>query len=119
MKYHYTSLRVFETADQLAHLIFIITAMFPKDELYVTTSQLKRAVLSVVLNIVEGSSKRLASNKEFERFLKISFGSLQEVEYLLRFSLKRGFLNQRNFDEIEELKNKCSAQLWKLIHATK
>ena len=115
MKYHYTSLRVFQTADNLAHEIFDICKLFPKDQQFVVTSQLQRAVLSIVLNIVEGNAKRMSSNKDFIRFLKISLGSLYETEYLLYFSKKHNYIDENKYKEICLLKDHCSSQLWKLI----
>ncbi|MBN1501069.1 MAG: four helix bundle protein, partial [Spirochaetes bacterium] len=57
--------------------IFSITTRFPDSEKYGLTSQINRASVSVLSNIVEGNSK--TSSKEKNRFLEISFSSLMEV----------------------------------------
>ncbi|MDD4333269.1 MAG: four helix bundle protein [Patescibacteria group bacterium] len=44
---------------------------------YSFKDQIKRAALSIVLNIAEGSAKK--SDKDFARFLEISIGSANEV----------------------------------------
>lgn len=44
--------------DEYAHLVYRLTKTFPKEELYGITSQLRRAVLSVVLNYIEGYARR-------------------------------------------------------------
>lgn len=77
------------------------------------TSQLRRAILSVPLNIVEGYAR---SNKnEFRNFLRISLGSLAEAGYLLQFALKRKYLEEKNYYKVFELKERCGQLLWKLM----
>ncbi len=44
--------------DEYAHLVYRLTKNFPKEELYGTTSQIRRAALSVVLNYIEGCARR-------------------------------------------------------------
>ncbi|KKR11320.1 MAG: S23 ribosomal protein, partial [Candidatus Woesebacteria bacterium GW2011_GWA1_39_21b] len=48
----YKKLIAWQLADKLAWEVYLLTDKFPKDEIYGLTSQLRRAVLSVVLNIV-------------------------------------------------------------------
>ena len=54
-----------------------LTRQFPKDEMYVLTTRIKRAADSVTLNITEGST--LNSNSEFKRFLIYANRSALEV----------------------------------------
>jgi four helix bundle protein len=113
----YKKLIVWERADELAHLIYDLTLSFPKDEVFGLTSQLRRAGLSIVLNIVEGQARN--NKKEFHRFLAISLSSLAEVEYLLEFSLKRKYLKQNDFDKALALKESTGQLLWKLYISQK
>lgn len=82
----------------LAHNIYDLTSKFPKDEVYGLTSQLTRAGLSIVLNIVEGHARN--SKKEFHRFLAISLGSLAETEYILSFAHERKYISDLDFEQI-------------------
>jgi len=68
-------------ADELAHKVYKISKKFPKSETYELGSQLRRAGLSVSLNIIEGFARN--NQKEFKRFLEISYASLKEVMYIL------------------------------------
>ncbi len=90
----HTKLRAFELADEVAMLVYRLTAGFPKEELYGLTSQLRRAAVSVPSNIVEGCARD--SEADYLRFLNIAFGLLRELHYQLNLSKRLGFL--RNED---------------------
>lgn len=87
----YESLEVFQRADKLALAIYLITKKFPREELFGITSQLRRAVTSVPVNIVEGYTRN--STKEFIQFLNISKASAAETKYWLSFSGKLGYID--------------------------
>ena len=50
---------------------------------YELVQQIKRASMSIPLNIAEGYGKR-ESTKEFKRFLRMSVGSVNEMEVLIQ-----------------------------------
>lgn len=109
----YKNLIAWQKADELANKIYKITGKFPSNELYGIVSQLRRASLSIPLNIVEGYSRN--SKKEFRQFLKIALGSVAEVGYLLEFSHGQGFLLKKDFEELMMLRDQCGQLLWKLF----
>lgn len=117
MKVGYKKLIVWRIADELAWFVYNLTDHFPKEELYGLTSQLRRAVLSVPLNIVEGYARN--SKKEFRRFLLISLGSLAEAGYLLEFTLRRGYISDKEFQKADSLKERSGQLLWKLMVSQK
>jgi four helix bundle protein len=101
----YTNLLVWQKADEFLQLVYIHSGNFPKEEMFGVTSQLRRAALSVVLNIVEGRARQ-SGNREYLRFLLISRSSLAECSYLISFSRKQKYLNENQFNELEyKLKN--------------
>lgn len=106
-----------EKADRLAHLIYTITKKFPKGELFGVTSQLRRASLSVPLNIVEGFARR--GDKSYKQFLLIAFGSVKETKYLLDFCHKETLLTKSDHDECSGLAEECAKMLWKTIETIK
>lgn len=101
----YKKLIVYQVSDRLAEGVYEVTVNFPKTEIYGLTSQLRRAVISVPANIIEGYSRR--SKNEFRHFLSIALGSLAEVEYYLDFSRRRAFISPQSYQELEELRKKC------------
>ncbi|MFN3481366.1 MAG: four helix bundle protein [Thermodesulfovibrionales bacterium] len=108
---NYKRLIVWQKADELAFEIYKITNTFPKTELFGLISQLRRAALSVVLNIVEGYGRK--SNTELSRFIDISLGSLAETEYLLEFSGRLNYISHNDTDRLTKLASEVSKLLWK------
>ena len=74
---------------------------FPKDEIYVLASQIKRAADSVSLNIAEGSTGQ--SNPEFGRFLGIALRSDIEVVSCLYLAQRRGYIAKDKFEKIYKM----------------
>lgn len=109
-KYHQ---QLKQKMDELVHLVYKLTRSFPNNELYGSTSQLRRAALSIVLNYIEGFAR--IKNKVHKNFLEISYGSLKEVRYLLEFSLKEGFINKEEYSVTEKLCDDIGAMLWGII----
>ncbi|MBW1671368.1 MAG: four helix bundle protein [Deltaproteobacteria bacterium] len=92
-------LRAFELADEVAVLVYRVTAGFPKEEMYGLTSQMRRAAVSVPSNIVEGCARD--SQADYLRFLYIAFGSLRELHYQLSLSKRLGFLRNQDLSLVE------------------
>jgi len=95
----HTKLRAFELADDVAMLVYRVTAGFPKEELFGLTSQIRRAAVSVPSNIVEGCARD--SEADYLRFLNIAFGSLRELHYQLNLAKRLGFLSNEDSSLIE------------------
>lgn len=82
MAFKFEKLRVWQKSLELSSLVNTITKEFPKEELFILTSQIKRAADSVNLNIAEGSTGQ--SNREFIKFLRYSVRLNIEVAFLLQ-----------------------------------
>jgi four helix bundle protein len=109
----YKNLLAWQIADQLAQEVYKTTLQFPKEEIYGLTSQIRRASISIPLNIIEGYSRN--NKNEFRQFLRIALGSLAETGYLLEFSFIQKYLSLEEFDQLRKLKNRCGSLLWKLF----
>ncbi len=112
---HWSDLEVWKKAHSLVKEIYKNTISFPREELYGLTSQIRRAVVSVPTNIVEGFSKN--STKEYIQLLFIARGSLEEVRYLLLLSKELEFVSKVMFDNIEGRCEKVSKMLNALINS--
>ena len=81
---------------QLAKEIYSLTKLFPKEERYGLTSQIRRASVSIPSNIAEGCGRK--TQKEFLHFLHNSFGSLKELECQLMLSRDLNFIPAEKFN---------------------
>ena len=84
------NLRAFQLADELVLDVYRATKMFPRDEMFGLTSQLRRAAVSIASNIVEGCARD--SQGDFVRFLDTAFASAREVEYQISIATRLEYL---------------------------
>lgn len=98
MPFKFEKLLVWQKAVDLSYHIHVLTLEFPREEIYILTSQIKRAADSVALNIAEGSTGQ--SNAEFARFLTISIRSNVEVVSCLHIGRKRGIVSESAFKKL-------------------
>lgn len=82
-----------EKTHQVAKKIFILTINFSQIYQFSIGEQLRRAILSIPLNITEGNARN--SNKEKKQFFNIAYSSLKEVKYLLYFCLEIKLINEK------------------------
>jgi len=87
----FKNLRIWRESIDLIKDVYRISEKFPRSEEYNLKLQLKKAAISVALNIAEGKNRR--SSKEFLNFLNISYGSLSEIEAILLLSHELGYIN--------------------------
>ena len=89
-------LKVWRDGIDLVKDIYWITKQFPKEERYEIVSQLRRATLSIPLNIAEGAAR--TSSKEFVRFLDIAIGSIAELDTLFLICYELKFISELDFN---------------------
>ncbi len=75
--------------------------------------QVRRAALSVKLNLAEGSTRRSA--QERKRYFEVSRGSVVEIDAALETAVDLGYYKIEELQKISELLNKCFAMLSKMI----
>lgn len=97
---NFKKLKVWLKAHQLVLEVYKITEKFLNSELYGLVSQMRRAAISVVANIVEGSKRNTA--KDRRHFLIMSETSLEEVKYYFLLSFELGYITKQQGEELTE-----------------
>lgn len=99
MAFKFESLQVWQRALDLTEEVNLVSKKsFPKDELFVLTSQIKRAADSVVLNIAEGCTGQ--TNPVFKTFLGYALRSAIEVVACLFIAQKRQIISSEDFQRL-------------------
>ena len=105
MGFKFEKLKVWQRAIDFSTDIHNLSRRFPREELYILTSQIKRAADSIALNIAEGSTGQ--SNAEFKQFLGYAIRSGVEVVTCLYIGRNRKIINEAEFkkfyNEAEEI----------------
>lgn len=113
MSFRFEKLNVWQEARKFAVEIYKITKNFPKEERFGLIDQLRRAAVSIALNIAEGSDRK--SDIEFRRYLRMAIASCEEVVTALYISLDQNYLNKKDFDILYEDANRLVARINALI----
>jgi four helix bundle protein len=98
MAFKFEQLLVWQKAIDLTGIVHELTLKFPRDELFILTSQIKRASDSIALNIAEGSTGQ--TNPEFKKFLSYSIRSAIEVVSCLHIAKRRNLITEQDFQNI-------------------
>lgn len=98
MGFKFERLEVWQRSIDLSSAIHDLTRNFPKEELYVLTSQIKRAADSIALNIAEGSTGQ--TNLEFRKFLGYAIRSGMELVTCLYIGKRRQIIEEPEFNRL-------------------
>lgn len=93
--------------------IYNLTKVFPREEMYSLTNQVRRCSSSIPANIAEGCGKN--GKNDFARFLNIALGSANETEYFLLLAKDLGYLKIDDHIQLEKSINEIKAMLISLI----
>src|SRR3989344_6686502 len=93
--------------------IYKITKDFPEIENNNLSSQMRRAAVSIPLNIAEGSTRH--SEKAFLSFLTYAYGSTKELEVLLHLSKDLNYVSAEKFSQTYKKLDELMAKLFKFM----
>ncbi len=110
--FNFQQLEVWQLSIGFADSVYKTTDGFPSHELYGLTSQLRRASVSISSNIAEGSGR--GSNKEFQRFIGIAYGSLMECVSQLEIARRRNYLTLEVCRDLNSLGERIARMLSRL-----
>ena len=109
----YRDLIVWQKAMQLVTDTYQITRNFPKEELYGLTSQIRRCSISIPSNMAEGYGRN--STDDYLRFLKISRGSLYELQTQIEIAFNLHYIKKDDFDRMNEAGREIERMVSSLI----
>lgn len=109
----YKDLRIWRLGIDIVKAVYLVTRNFPKSETYGLASQMRRAAISIPSNIAEGHNRY--HRKEFSQFLNIALGSCGELETQTLIAKELGFINENDFDSLENLLDNEGKQIRALI----
>lgn len=96
----YNDLHAWQKAMDFVDSIYMITAKFPKDEIYGLCSQVRRSSVSIAANLAEGCTR--SSTKDFIRFIELALGSLAESETHLIIAFRQKYMDKDSLDSLLE-----------------
>ncbi len=98
MAFRFLKFPVYLEIRKYIKTIYSVSAGFPNNEQFGLTNQIRRAATSIALNLAEGSDR--GSDKDFQRFIQMAIGSLNETVAVLDIALENGFITRENYDII-------------------
>lgn len=94
----YRQLRIWQESLKVVKSVYTISKLFPREELYGLSAQMRRSAISIPSNIAEGFKR--FHIKEYIQFLHISMGSIAELETQLIISKELGFAEGKVIEAI-------------------
>ncbi len=113
LQLNHKNLEAYKMARTLIKECYKITSLLPPEERFSLVPQIRRAAISVKLNIAEGSSRK--SLTERNRFYEISRGSVVEIDSAFETVVDLAYLKEEAFKDAAKALNSSFALLTKLI----
>jgi four helix bundle protein len=112
----FRELRVYQAAFDAAMRIFELSKRFPAAERYSMVDQMRRSSRSVCANIGEAWRKR-RYEAHFVSKLSDAESEAEETRVWLEFALRCGYLEQNDFDQLDDAYDKILGQLVRMLAA--
>lgn len=110
----FEDLIVWQKSYRLVLEIYKFTKVFPKEELYGLTQQIRKSAVSIPSNIAEGYGRQF--NKECRQFLCVAYSSLCEMRTQLLLSKDLGYINHTEVALAASLAEEVSKMLFRMIN---
>jgi len=116
LQLNHQKMQIYDISRQFVHECYRLTKSLPSEERFGMISQIRRAALSVHLNIAEGASRK--SEAERKRYFEISRGSVIEIDAALDIAKDLGYLNTDGCSQLGEVMITCFKLLTGLIQSS-
>src|SRR5690348_8950091 len=113
LQLNHQQLDVYKISRLFVKGCYLATKVFPAEEKFNLTQQIRRAALSIHLNIAEGSSRK--SEQERKRYYEIARGSIIEIDAVLDIASDLMYCKKENFKELGNNTIRCFSMISKLI----
>lgn len=110
----YKNMEIYKLSYDFVFEIYKLTEDFPQIENNNLTWQMRRAAVSIPINIVEGTTRH--SEKAFLNFLTYAYGSAKELDVLLSLSKDLGYVNEKDYSRIYKKLDELMAKLFKFMN---
>ena len=109
----FEDIEAWKKARNLAGEVYSVTGktFFARD--FALKDQLRRAAISTMLNIAEGSARR--TDREFSQFLFIAIGSLAEMQSAFYIALDQQYIDNQKFKMLYDQAGEIGRMLSGLI----
>ena len=115
LQLNHQKLDIYGVSRSFVKECYLLTQAFPSEEKFSLVQQIRRAALSVHLNIAEGCSRK--SEIERKRFFEISRGSIIEIDAALDVCFDLNYCRKENLKDLEFIMVRCFSILSKMIKA--
>ena len=113
LQLNHKKLEVYKTARELVKECYHFTKLLPPEEKFSLSTQIRRAALSVKLNIAEGASRK--SENERKRFYEISRGPIIEIDAAFESACDLSYYTVEQLEPVGDIVNRCFALLTGLL----
>lgn len=113
----FRDLLIWQKSMTLVTNCYSASSIFPKEEQFGLTSQIRRCSVSIPSNISEGFGR--GTNKDYHRFLIMSLGSLYEFQTQIEIALNLKYVTKENFNKLYEDSRELERMLTAFINKVK
>ena len=113
MIYSYKQLIVWQKSIELVVAVYELTDLYPREEIYGLTSQMRRCVVSIPSNIAEGRFR--GTRKDYAQFLRIAYSSGAELETQVEISKRLVKTKDLDYEKVDLLLQEVMKMLNSII----
>ncbi|RNC83688.1 MAG: four helix bundle protein [Balneola sp.] len=117
MAFKFEKLEIWNLSKEMAKQVYMLIRLLPDEERYNLSSQMRRAVTSISLNIAEGSTSQ--TDPEQIRFLGYAHRSLMEVVACLILIKENNYIDKDFFEQLYRDAEKLSAKILAMRNSLK